>query len=86
VAPPRDKKIRGKVDHPEVLDALLKITDQKHPGYGFNQDRWRNWWATEKVNRDLQKPAMPDRVISSDGPHWSDAPLSRAVGRSRERP
>jgi hypothetical protein len=65
VAPSHDKKIRGKVDHPEVLDALLKITDQKHPGYGFNQDRWRQWWAIEKTNRDLEKPATPDRVLPS---------------------
>jgi hypothetical protein len=64
VAPAHEKKIRGKVDHPEVLDALLKITDQKYPGYGYNQDRWRNWWTNEKANRDLQKPAAPDRVIS----------------------
>jgi len=62
-----EKRIRGMVDHPEVLDALLKITDQKHPGYGFNQDRWRSWWANEKTNRDLQKPATPDRVIHNGG-------------------
>jgi hypothetical protein len=67
VCAPRDKKIRGLVDHPEVLDALLKITDQKHPGYGFNQDQWRSWWANEKTNRDLQKPAKPDRVTSAGG-------------------
>jgi len=64
---PRDKRIRGLVDHPEVLDALLKITDQKHPGYGFNRDRWRSWWATEKADRDLQKPAKRDRVVSGGG-------------------
>jgi hypothetical protein len=62
-----DKRIRGRADHPEVLDALLKITDQKHPGYGYNQDRWRSWWANEKTNRDLQKPAVPDRVIANGG-------------------
>ncbi len=67
VTPSHEKKIRGKVDHPEVLDALLKVTDQKYPGHGFNQDRWRNWWANEKVNRDLQKPATPDRVIPDRG-------------------
>jgi hypothetical protein len=61
------KKIQGLVDHPEVLDALLKITDQKHPGYGFNRDRWRSWWATEKADRDLQKPAKRDRVVSGGG-------------------
>ncbi len=60
-----DKPLQGYVDHPEVLDALLKITDQPHPGYGFNQDRWRNWWTNEKTNRDLQKPAAPDRTIVS---------------------
>jgi hypothetical protein len=67
IAPAHDKKIRGKADHPEVLDALLKITDQKYPGHGFNQDHWRSWWANEKANRDLQKPAAPDRVISNGG-------------------
>jgi hypothetical protein len=66
VAPAYDKKIRGKADHPEVLDALLKITDQKYPGHGFNQDRWRSWWANEKTNRDLKNRA-PDRPISADG-------------------
>jgi hypothetical protein len=66
-APAQQKKIRGKADHPEVLDALLKITDQKYPGYGFNQDRWRRWWATEKVDRELQNSAPSDRVISSSG-------------------
>jgi hypothetical protein len=66
VAPAYDKKIRGKADHPEVLDALLKITDQKYPGHGFNQDRWRSWWANEKINRGLQE-RTPDRPISADG-------------------
>ncbi len=65
VAPAHEKKIRGKVDHPEVLDALLKITDQKYPGYGYNQDRWRNWWANEKANRNLQQKPQPDRVLSN---------------------
>ncbi len=64
--PAHDLRIRGKADHPEVLDALLKITDQKYPGHGFNQDRWRSWWANEKVNRGLQERA-PDRPISADG-------------------
>jgi hypothetical protein len=64
VCPTHDKQIRGRADHPEVLDALLKITDQKHPGHGFNQDHWRSWWATEKANREMKKPA-PDRVVSS---------------------
>ncbi len=64
VTPAHDKKIRGKADHPEVLDALIKITDQKYPGHGFNQDRWQSWWANEKVNRDLQE-RKPDRPISA---------------------
>jgi hypothetical protein len=63
-----EKRIKGRADHPEVLNALLKITDQKYPGHGFNQDRWRSWWATEKANRDLQKPPASDRVISSPKP------------------
>jgi hypothetical protein len=60
-----DRPLSGEIDHPEVLDALLKITDQPHPGFGFNRDRWRTWWATEKTNRDLQRPAASDRVVSS---------------------
>ncbi|HET6325216.1 MAG TPA: hypothetical protein VFG04_11120 [Planctomycetaceae bacterium] len=62
-----DRPLYGEIDHPEVLDALLKITDQPHPGYGFNRDRWRSWWANEQANRDLQRPAKPDRVASSVG-------------------
>ncbi len=50
---------------PEVFDALLKITDQKYPGYGYNQDRWRNWWGNEQANRDLQQKPQPDRVLSN---------------------
>jgi hypothetical protein len=66
----QDRPLSGEIDHPEVLDALLKITDQPHPGYGFNRDRWRTWWANEKANRDLQRPAVPDRAVSStSAPH-----------------
>ncbi len=64
--PAHDLRIRGKADHPEVLDALLKITDQKYPGHGFNQDHWRSWWANEKINRGLQE-RTPDRPISANG-------------------
>jgi hypothetical protein len=63
----QDSPLQGYVDHPEVLDALLKITDQPHPGYGFNQDRWRSWWANEKTDRELQKPAARDRVVAGGG-------------------
>jgi hypothetical protein len=62
-----DSPLQGYVDHPEVLDALLKITDQPHPGYGFNQDRWRSWWMNEKTDRNLQKPAARDRVVAGGG-------------------
>jgi hypothetical protein len=41
-----------------VMDTLSKITDQK---LGYNRDEWRRWWANEKKNRDLQKPA--DHII-----------------------
>jgi hypothetical protein len=61
-----DKKLKGLADHPEVLEALLKVTDQKYPGFGFDQNRWRRWWANEKANRKLQAPAS-DRVIPSGG-------------------
>jgi hypothetical protein len=58
-----DKALSGEVDHPEVLDALLRITGQEHPGYGFNRDRWRSWWAGERTNRDLQKPLTADHTL-----------------------
>jgi len=61
-----DKPLTGYVDHPEVLDALLKITNQPYPGYGFNQDKWRSWWANETANRALQKSATTDRVVAAD--------------------
>jgi hypothetical protein len=57
-----DTPLSGYVDHPEVLDALVKITDMKYPGYGFDRDRWRTWWSTEKTNRALQPP--PDHVVA----------------------
>jgi hypothetical protein len=57
-----------KTENPAVLDALLKITDYR-PGYGYNMDNWRRWWASEKKNRDLKNPAAAhkDRVLSKDG-------------------
>jgi hypothetical protein len=68
-SPSHEKRIRGLADHPEVLDALVKITDQKYPGHGFNQDRWRSWWATEKASREAQqKRAAQDRVIPNPNP------------------
>jgi hypothetical protein len=29
----------------DVLDALLKITDQPYPKFGYNVERWRQWFA-----------------------------------------
>ena len=60
-----DRPLTGYVDHPEVLDALLKVTDQQSPGFGFNQDRWRTWWMNEKTNRDLQKPGNADGLVAA---------------------
>ncbi len=40
---------------PEVLQALLKIVDQPFPMFGYDGDRWRRWWANEKVNWDRTK-------------------------------
>jgi hypothetical protein len=60
-----DRPLTGYVDHPEVLDTLIKITDQPYPGYGFNQDRWRSWWANERTNRNLQNPPGSDRVLTA---------------------
>jgi len=58
-------------ENPTVLDALVKITDRQHPGYGYNADNWRRFWATEKKNRDGVKPASEDRVLPRDqaAPH-----------------
>jgi hypothetical protein len=61
-----DRPLTGYVDHPEVLDALVKVTDQQSPGYGFNQDRWRTWWMNEKTNRDLQKPNATDGIVAAN--------------------
>lgn len=33
---------------PDVLDALLKITNQRHPMFGYNVEQWRAWWANSK--------------------------------------
>ena len=49
-----------------MLDALVKITDQQSPGYGFNQDRWRTWWMNEKTNRDLQESNATDGIVAAD--------------------
>jgi hypothetical protein len=62
-----DRPLTGYVDHPEVLEALLKVTDQPSPGYGFDQNRWRSWWANERTNRTLQEAAHSDRAISAAG-------------------
>lgn len=51
-----------RAENPHVLDTLIKITDNR-PGYGYNADNWRRWWAAEKKSRDLQKPASRDRVL-----------------------
>ena len=79
-----DSPLQGYVDHPEVLDALLKITDQPHPGYGFNQDRWRRWWMNEKTDRDLQKPAAHDRVVAGGGARISGSTRSSRVSSCRD--
>ncbi len=45
-----------------VLDTLLKLTKQQ-PGFGYNRDNWRSWWAAEKASRDLQS-RRADKPIS----------------------
>ena len=60
-----DRPLTGYVDHPEVLDALVKVTDQQSPGFGFNQDRWRSWWLNEKANRDVQKPGNANGLVAA---------------------
>lgn len=51
-----------------VLDALVKASDQKYPGFGPHPNDWRRWWATEKKNRDLQKKP-DDRVLPKRPAH-----------------
>jgi hypothetical protein len=34
----------------DVLDALLKITDQPYPKFGYNVERWRQWFARRATN------------------------------------
>ncbi|HET6329126.1 MAG TPA: hypothetical protein VFG04_30865 [Planctomycetaceae bacterium] len=48
-----------------VMDTLSKLTDKK---LGYNRAEWRNWWATEKKNRDLQKKP-DDRVLPKRPAH-----------------
>lgn len=64
----QDKYSRAPVmtENPTVLDALVKITDRQHPGYGYNADNWRRFWATEKENREGVKPPSEDRVLPRD--------------------
>ena len=50
-----------------ALDALVKVTDSKHPGYGYNPEQWRRWWENEKQNRALQSPKSADQVTSRSG-------------------
>jgi hypothetical protein len=34
----------------DVLDALLKITDQPYPKFGYNVEQWRRWFAGRAKN------------------------------------
>jgi hypothetical protein len=55
VAPPRYAKVPSTHENPAVLDTLVKVTDQKYPGYAYQADRWRRWWDNEKKNSDLPR-------------------------------
>ena len=35
----------------DVLDALLKITEQPYPKFGYNVEQWRKWWASGRRKR-----------------------------------
>jgi hypothetical protein len=35
----------------DVLDALLKITEQPYPKFGYNLEQWREWWASVRCKR-----------------------------------
>jgi hypothetical protein len=49
------------VDQPnsEVLESLVRVTNQKFPGHGFHPGAWRLWWESEKANRNLQRSTTP---------------------------
>jgi len=68
VSPDVYKRRNVRTENPTVLDVLVKLTDRKHPGYGYNVDNWHRWWTTERKNRDLQKPKSPDRVLPKSAP------------------
>jgi len=73
VVPPQTGRLATNTVNPAVLDALVKVSDQRYPGYGAKTDQWRRWWVTEKKNRDLQNPRPTDKVISkSPGPRAID--------------
>jgi HEAT repeats len=61
----RYSKAPVRTENPHVLDTLIKVTAYK-PGFGYNADNWRRWWAAEKKSRDLQK--QPDRVVPKSRP------------------
>jgi hypothetical protein len=46
----------------EVLDALIKITDQPYPKFGYNVAKWRRWWTSESKNADVETSASKDAV------------------------
>lgn len=45
----------------EVLEALLKITDQTYPKYGYNVELWRAWWTQEGKRAHSETAAFRDR-------------------------
>jgi hypothetical protein len=57
--PPCVRTITSDHANHAVLDALVKISDLKYPGFGVNVDQWRRWWALEKKNRDIQNGSRP---------------------------
>jgi hypothetical protein len=55
--------------NPAVLDTLVKISDQKYPGYGSSTDNWRRWWVADKMSHEAHR--HQDRVISRQKPDSS---------------
>ena len=67
VAPPRYADVPSTHENPAVLDALVKATDQKYPGYGYQADRWRRWWDNEKKNSELPQTSKAAHDVKQPG-------------------
>jgi hypothetical protein len=57
----------------DVLDALLKLTDQPYPSAGYNVAKWREWFATranKTEKREHRRETQPDIRREDKNPGW----------------